>query len=197
MKKFFLAPLLGALAMFVFGFLYWGISPLPYKSLGRVPDDAAAASALAKIFPSTGLYFLPGMYLDPATHQELAQKGPLAEVNYIAHGAPMFDPRTLAKGFIHNYVLCLLLVLLLGTVMPAFQGVGCVVRLCAMIGLVLAAGHYADVIWWNYSIAWETWRALYDLLAFVIVGAILGKMLVPKPKAVASPEPASAPVPAR
>lgn len=37
--------------MFFLGFLYWGAPHyLPYKALGHLPDEAATADALAKIF---------------------------------------------------------------------------------------------------------------------------------------------------
>lgn len=47
MKKFVLAPVLAALAMFVWGFIYWGAPHhLPYKGLGTVADESATALAV-------------------------------------------------------------------------------------------------------------------------------------------------------
>ena len=48
MKKLLLAPLLGALAMFVWGFFYYGLSGIPYQALQPAQD---VGPALDKLFP--------------------------------------------------------------------------------------------------------------------------------------------------
>jgi hypothetical protein len=179
MKKFLLTPALAALAMFVFGAIYW-MSPFPYKALGRVTDDAAAGQALAKIFPATGAYLVPGPHLDAAKAEELMKRGPIAEVHYVATGMPMMDPLLMAKGYVHEFVLCLLLVMLLEKCAPLFQGWTCRLKFTAMLGLMIALYDYSSAIWWHHSVAWVTMRALYDFLAFVVAGLVLGKMLTPK-----------------
>ena len=50
-RKFLIAPALSALAMFIFGALFW-TSPLPYRTLTPVGDNAAAAAALQAAVPS-------------------------------------------------------------------------------------------------------------------------------------------------
>jgi hypothetical protein len=180
MKKYVLAPALAALAMFVFGAVYW-MSPFPYKALSRVPDDAAAGAALAKIFPATGAYFVPGMYLADKQHEELLKRGPTAEVHFIDHGMPLMDPMQLVQGYIHEFVVCLVLVMLLEWAAPGFKRWICRAKFCAMIGLLQALCDYGYSVWWYHSIAWETSQAVYDFLALVVVGLVLGKLLTPKP----------------
>jgi hypothetical protein len=187
MKKFLLAPALAALVVFVFGAVYW-ISPLPYQALKRVADDAAAGEALAKIFPATGAYLVPGMYLDAVHHEALSKRGPLAEVHFQKEGMPAFDPKQLLRGYLYEFVFCLLLALLLEHSAAGFHCWGARVKFCAMLGLLFALGHYASVIWWNHSIGWETMGALYDFIALILAGLVLGKMLTPKvASAAASP----------
>ena len=179
MKRLVLAPALAALAMFAFGAIYW-MCPFPYKVLGRVTDDAAAGAALAKIFPATGAYFVPGMYLPARQHEALATHGPIAEVHFVANGLPLLDPKQLLLGYIHEFAICLVLTLMLLRSAPSFQGWTCRVKFCAMVGLLLALCDYGYSVWWNHSIAWETMQAVYDFLAFVVVGLVLGKLLTPK-----------------
>ncbi len=179
MKKFLFAPALAALAMFVFGAVFW-MSPLPYKALGRVADDAAAGEALAKVFPATGAYLVPGMYLGETAREPLVKRGPSAEVHFIKEGMPLMDPMLLLKGYLHEFVVCLLLSLMLVRLAPAFKCWTCRLKFCAMLGLLLALGHYATVIWWRHSLGWETMLALYDFVSLVVVGLVLGKMLTPK-----------------
>lgn len=190
MKKFLFAPALAALALFVFGALYW-MSPFPYKALGRVPDDAAAGEALARVFPSTGVYFVPGMYLEEKQHEALAKRGPIAEVHFIKSGMPLMDPMQLLKGYLHEFVTCLVISLLMVKLAPAFRCWTSRLKFCAMLGLLMALSDYAMVVWWNHSLAWETMRALYDFLAFIVVGLVLGPMLTPKNEVPVTPLPRS------
>jgi hypothetical protein len=179
MKIPLLAPALAALAMFVFGAAFW-MSPFPYKVLKRVADDAAAGESLAKIFPVTGSYIVPGPHLDPKQVEALMHRGPFVEVHFVREGLRMMEPFVLLKGYLHEFVLCLLITLMLVRLAPAFGSWTARLRFCAMLGLIVALGHYARVIWWHHSIAWETMMALYDFLSLVIVGLVLGKMLTPK-----------------
>jgi hypothetical protein len=189
MKKFFLGPALAALAMFVFGFLYWGVSPLPYKVLNRVDDDAAAAAALAKIFPSSGTYFLPGLYLDRAKHEELMTRGPIAEVHFVNSGLPMMDPKILVKGYLHCFALCVLLALMLNKLAPAFQSWSGRAKFCAEVGLIVALYQYVYAIWWHHALAWVSMQAIYDFLEFVIAGLVLAKFVTPKENLSPAPVP--------
>lgn len=185
MKKFLLAPALAALAMFVFGAIYW-MSPLPRQALSRVADDAAAGVTLAGIFPATGTYFVPGLHLEPAKHEELLKRGPVAEVHIVREGMPMMDPVVLAKGYLHEFVICLLLALTLEKFAPLFRCWVARVRFTAAIGLLLALNDYGQAIWWHHAIGWTTIQALYDFAAFSVAGLVLGKMLTPKAGAAAA-----------
>ncbi|MEO5958345.1 MAG: hypothetical protein ABIZ49_13835 [Opitutaceae bacterium] len=179
MKKFLLAPALAALAMFVFGAVFW-MSPLPYKVLRPLADDGAAAEALAKIFPGTGAYFVPGMYLPPEKHEELAKRGPVAEVHFVKEGMPPMDPLQLLKGYLHEFGICLVLVFMLDASGQAFRGFGSRVRFCGTIGLLIALYDYGQSVWWHHAVSWVTMQAVYDFIAFFIAGLVLGKLLTPK-----------------
>lgn len=194
MKKFLLAPALAALAMFAWGFLFWG-GPhhLPYKALALVPDEAAAGEALGKIFPATGTYLLPGTQLGPARQGELMQRGPIAEVHFVKSGRPMMDPIQLLKGYLHEFALCLVLVFMLDASAQTFRGFGCRVRFCGTIGLLVALYDYGSAVWWNHSIGWVTMQAFYDFVAFFIAGLVLGKILTPKRTTPAAPAAAASP----
>lgn len=55
MKKFIVAPLLAAVAMFVRGFIYGGAPHLgPYRALSTVSDPDATTLAVQKLFPASG-----------------------------------------------------------------------------------------------------------------------------------------------
>ena len=84
-------------------------------------------------------------------------------------------------GYLHEFAICLVLVMLLEKAAPGFKGWSCRVKFCAIIGLLYALCDYGYAVWWYHSIAWETAQAVYNFLAFVIVGLVLGKLVTPKP----------------
>jgi len=54
MKNNLIAPALAALAMFVFGAIFW-MSPFPSQALSVTTDDRATLAALDAVFPATGI----------------------------------------------------------------------------------------------------------------------------------------------
>lgn len=184
MKKFLLAPLLAAVAMFVFGAIYW-ISPFPYQALQPVADSAATADALAKLFPATGTYLIPDPGVkDEKLLTELSLRGPSAQVQFIKEGHPPIDPGVFLKGFLHYFVVAFLLAFFLSK-LPTSQGIGytCIVQICAFIGAIGAIFIcFNDPIWWHHPWGWKAMEALYVVLNSAIAGLVLGRFFrVPAP----------------
>ena len=82
-------------------------------------------------------------------------------------------------GFMHNFVACFLIGLLLLKASPALATYG------ARVGFVLPAGvtiaffvEVAAVIWWRMPLISQIVSALYDVLAWLIAGLILTRFLV-------------------
>lgn len=181
MKKFVLAPFLAALAIFLWGFLYWGAPPyLPYKALSSVADDSAAALEAGKLFHTAGTYLLPSPLDGMDKMKELGARGPMVEVN-IAPGMTDSDQaKCMALGFIHMFVMSLLLMFVLCTVKKAFECWTCPVKFCAMLGLLAATVHLGDAIWWHHSLGWTLAQAFYDFTVYTLAGLVLGKFVMPK-----------------
>jgi len=181
MKKFVLAPFLAALAIFVWGFLYWGAPPyLPYKALSSVEDDSATALAVGKLFHTSGTYLIPSPLGGEAKMQELGTRGPLVEVN-IAPGMTAADQaKCMALGFVHMFVMCLLLVIVLCTVKKSFECWTCPTKFCAMLGLLAATVHLGEAIWWHHSLGWTLAQSIYDFTVYALAGLVLGKFVMPK-----------------
>jgi len=182
MKKFVLAPALAALAMFIFGFLYWGVTTLPYRVLGSTGDDSAAALALGKVFPATGTYLVPGPNTPEPLRGNLVKRGPFAVVHFVKEGTNELAPAALAQGYAHEFVLCFILAIMLSKAAPTFQAFSCRVRFSAMVGLVAATCGLGNVVWWHHALSWELVQGVYDVGAFVIAGAVLGIFHTPKNK---------------
>ena len=179
MKNNLLVPALAALAMFVFGAIFW-MSPFPYKVLSTTADDRATLAALDAVFPATGLYVVPGPHLDPEQAAELYKAGPSAMVHFTKEGFNMMDPSVFLKGYLHYFVIGSLLGCLLRKSAAGFKGYGCVVKLSTMIGLtgtlLLSLG---NPIWWHQSWSWGFINLLYGTLIFTVAGLAMGKFIKP------------------
>ncbi len=49
-----------ALAVYIWGFVFWGASGLPYSAWQKVDDEVAVGQVLKKHFPRDGVYAIPG-----------------------------------------------------------------------------------------------------------------------------------------
>jgi hypothetical protein len=177
MKKFILAPALAALAMFFLGFLYWGLPASPaYKAFGQLADDDAAAQALGKIFPGTGTYIVPGIYLDQTKLTELNRRGPSAQVVFIKEGHNPTDPAMFIKGYLHYFVVALLLMFMLEAAKPSFKAFSCRVKFSAAIGLIGGVlWHFSDPIWGHHPLPYHLVGLIYMVLEFMLAGLVLAK----------------------
>ena len=104
--KTLLGCVVTGLALFVLGFLYWGINPLPYSSWNLVDDPAAAQTSAGALFPEDGVYFLPGPGSDPEA-MKLLETGPsvLLTIEH-EHGGQVTQ---FVSGFVHNILSAVLM----------------------------------------------------------------------------------------
>lgn len=181
MKKFVLAPVFAALAMFVWGFLYWGAPHhLPYKSLGTVADDSATAEAIGKLFPSSGAYLIPNPQAGDEKMAALMKRGPSVEVHIRKESMAMMDPSLLLAGYVHMLVIAVMLTGLLCGLEKAFERWTCRVKFCAAIGLLVGVCDLGAAIWWHHAWGWTIALSVYDLVMYTIAGLVLARFVTPK-----------------
>jgi hypothetical protein len=181
MRKFVIAPVFAALAMFVWGFLYWGAPHnLPYRSLGKVSDPAATAEAVGKLFPVSGAYFLPSPLDGEMTMTEMMKRGPSVEVHVRKESLTVMDPAVLVRGYLHMLVVAVLLTVMLCGLEKAFVRWTCRVKFCAFLGLLVAVGDLGAAIWWGHAWGWTIALSAYDFVMYLIAGLVLGKIVTPK-----------------
>ena len=111
-KRIILGIVLATIVCYFWGFLYWGLNPLPYRSWNQTPDDEAAGQALLEHFPETGTYFIPSMQLDEETLTRLHEAGPIGFVHIMREGKPVMQSDIMAKGFVLTLVTTALIAIL-------------------------------------------------------------------------------------
>ena len=148
MNKPISAAFITAAVLFVFGFLYWAVNPLPYSALNQVKSEGISQLTVAKLFPESGAYLIPG---PGPKSQERLEKGPaiLLSIDHTpsAEGAPL----DLFIGFLHNLATAFLLALILSKVKENGERMK-VVIISGVLATVLING--SEVIWWFQPLNW-------------------------------------------
>ena len=186
MKDLLLGSVIAAVALFMWGFVYWAVSPLPYTALKTVADDAAAGQALLEHFPQSGTYYLP----DPTNSDvdemnSLHRQGPVAMVDINVDGAEPASAGVLLAGFAHMLVTTLMISLLMRLTGNSLATYGDRVLFVFFAGVIVAFWtRISDVIWWGSGLPWQMYNAIYDVSAWLIAGMILAKFVGPKNTAV-------------
>jgi hypothetical protein len=178
-KNVIVGSLVGGLVLFVWGFLFWGLSSLPYSALSQaVPDDATAGQALMQYFPQSGAYYIPGPHNPLDQLKALHEAGPVAFVFFNREGKAKKPPSMLLTGYVHCVELALLVALglrALGNALPAY---GQRVRLVVMFGLASSLwGPIALIIWWYYPPGWQWWIAFEQFVSWLLLAFVLPKFV--------------------
>ncbi|MEM7216798.1 MAG: hypothetical protein AAF515_00435 [Pseudomonadota bacterium] len=157
-----------AFVAFMWGFVFWAATPLPYNSWHKVDDESAAQSLLAQTFPDSGIYGVPSPQNAPEDMVAKLDQGVWAMVNIDHTPAAPGDPAAMGLGFLHMLVTMLLLAVLLKH-MHSNR-----LRNALLAGLMAAVfSNFGDVVWWNYPIGWKTAIFVYDMGFWLIGGLIL------------------------
>ena len=168
------AVLLAAGVLWVWGFAYWGLNPLPYESWKSAKDDRAAQLALLQHFPETGTYYIPSRAHSTEAQRALLHSGPWGFVQISYAEREPFEIKTLVYGLLLNIVFAAGLAMLMYRVRSTartYSGRLGVPFWSGLIAVVLIDG--GDVVWWNLSYNWQLYVALYNFSAFLIAGAVL------------------------
>ena len=178
MQKLIVGSLVAAVAMFLWGWIYWASGFALGAILDRPADDEIAQQALSEAFGESGAYFVPGNMDDEEAFTRRHEAGPLAMVFYHKDGAPVMQPMILIKGFIHYFVTCLLIGWLMTMVLPSLAGYGDKVKFTAAAGFVASFfTNLSDAIWMSAPITYQTFVGIYDITIWIIAGLVLGRFI--------------------
>jgi len=186
MSKVLLGSALAAVVMFMFGFVFWGISGLPNNVMSGARDVEEARTYLKTNHPEDGFYKVPyseNWAADEAFAAQ-AKEGPLATIIIRHEGKDPGDMMGMAMGWVYQFV-CIFLVALLLHMAMGNRAMTFYVR---RVGFVIIAGlaisiygNFGDVVWWSYPTAYPTLTAIYDALAWILAGLVLAALVKPKP----------------
>ena len=174
MKRTSIGILLTAIALFIWGALFWS-SPFPYRVASIPADDAQAGLLLKENFPEDGVYLLPGQHNEKEVLEQLMLSGPIAMLHIRHEGMPMVEPKYMLVGFLHLLAFVILSAGLLKMVAGALGSYVKRVRFTFLVGLVGTVFiTFTNPVWWSHAWPWYLVSGLYYLLSWAITGLILG-----------------------
>jgi len=171
---------LATVVVYIWGFLYWGASTLPYASWQETADDSAAGQALLEHFPESGVYYIPANGNAPELRSALYESGPTGFVILDVDGRPEFDTSIMAEGFLLNGVVMALFAILLHvcrTATPLYADRLKLVSLVAAIAVLMV--NAGDIVWWAMPASWESAQIFYNFTAMLIGGSVVAYFVRP------------------
>lgn len=175
MKRMLIGALLASVAMWFWGFLFWGISPLPAKVLRSVPDEVALADKLKAALPETGVYAIPSMGAGVSQEEftKRHQAGPVAQIVYVAEGADPVSAAVFGGGWLHMLACALILgwILLYVPEPTTFGSRYCILALAGTAAAIWS--NLGKPIWWHQPWAFHVLYAVYDLTSLLLAAVIL------------------------
>ena len=186
--RVFTAAALSAIAMFFWGFVFWGpVLNMATRIMSPLPAEAeldVLAPLRARNTP-TGMYVYPGPVVgtDEAAaknHDEKMLEGPILHLAYSAAGAKPMDPVMFAEGLLHNFILALLAGITLAVALPALPGYGQRALLLILVTLIgVLWTNVANSIWWFHTWEYCLGQIAYGLGAGLLMAAITAAIVKP------------------
>ena len=181
MFRVVIGSIVGGLAQFFVGFIFWG---LPF--LARIPftvasdaQNAAVQTALAQNLTSTGTYYVP--WPESPAGTVLYGRGPVALIFYNTHGFAPMDPGSLVVGLILSIVTIFLLGLALLAIAGRVGDFASRARIVLYVSLATVLYFTLSAPVYNYYMPWAYWiyLALSQLVGFVVGGLVLARWFLP------------------
>jgi hypothetical protein len=183
MKRMIIGVAIAAVVLYVWGFLWWGLGPYPWRIWQQPVDEAAARSALKEQFPENGPYFIPAYTEDTEAAEQAYAAGPVAFVHMLhVEGRSIMDAGIMVRGFLNNVVAIVLIALVLRKAAPALPSWGRRARFVALVGLAATVlTEIGDAVWWEIDWNWKIYQAAYFMGFWMIAGIILAVFVKSEP----------------
>lgn len=182
MAKTLFGGLVGGLALYLVGFIFWG-TPLSMLAFKTVDDNQGAAlqAALAQALTAagTGTYAIPSSATGQGT--VLFGKGPVATIHFNVAGFPVVDSASLLGGLIIALITGLIVAVALGSI--AFRITDFATRAKVVILFALAATLYLDLgqpVFNHYGWGYFIYLFVSDFIGLGVAGLVICRWFLPK-----------------
>ncbi|WBO23284.1 hypothetical protein [Sphingomonas abietis] len=182
MFRILIGSIVGGLAQFIFGFIFWG-TPLASLAYTVAPDaqSAAVQTALAQNLTATGTgsYYIP--WPDSAQGTILHGRGPVALIFFNTHGFPQILTSSLVSGLVISILSMLLIGLALHAIADRVTDFASRAKIVVLAGLATTIYFVLGQPTYNFYMPWGYWiyLAISLIIGFVAGGLVLARWFVP------------------
>jgi hypothetical protein len=181
MFKLLAGSIVASIAMFITGFVFFGLlqQPLAGGPTLTSQQQANIQTVLGQNLPSTATYAVPNAGTPEGT--VMFGKGPIATIHYNSSGFNSgINGAELLKGYVHELIVCLLLALALARLdrrIPDFASRARIVvffslAACALISL-------GNPIWYKHDWTNAIFEFIGNAAMLIIAGLILARWFLP------------------
>lgn len=176
MKQTIIGIVLASVALYLWGFIVWGMGPYGTMIWKQAKDDSVAAQLLKEQFAENGTYMVPAVNYSAEELDAKYQAGPVAFVHMMAvDGRPAMDSSIMLNGFLLNLIVIVLIAMLMKQVESALPTYRDRIKFAALAGMVCAMlVDIGDVAWWQMDLGWMFYRGFYHVTAWIVTAAVLG-----------------------
>jgi len=187
MMRIILAGFLGAIALFVWGFLSWEVLPFHSKSLRTLPNEDSVVAVLRSGNVESGTYIIPGMADEKGGAEakkaqvEKMKRGPVAMLHYSNTGYADGDAMYLIKGFLVYFFAAMVAASMLGKLSWSLAAkYSARVRFIMTIGIFLAiAARLSDWAFFGYGTGITLTLAVDDIVGWTLAGLLIAWRMKP------------------
>jgi hypothetical protein len=184
MSRTILAGFLGALVLFIWGFISWDILPWHSLTTHTLSNEEAVVAALKSGNAESGSYMVPGMVNGEASKKAQMEKmkaGPIAWIHYSNIGMGEMDPMYFIKGFLICFFAACVAASLLGKLSWSLASkFWARVRFVMTLGIFLAiAGRLVDWSFLGYSASFSLNLAGDDIIGWTLAGMVIAWRMKP------------------
>ncbi len=178
-----LASIVAAVLMFVWGFVFWGLSGMGAELLEPLPAELDVLAALRNSQAPSGMYVYP-LPADPSDEQAQTEwenkhrEGPLLQLAYRKEGGPPMPLSMFAQGLGHCFAVALLTSCLLALAargLPHFGGRLVFVLLVSLVAAIWS--NVGDVVWWFHSPRYCLGNMAYTMGAGLVMGLVVAALV--------------------
>ena len=181
--RMIIGSIVAAVLMYIWGFLYWGMSPYSAQIMKTAPNQEAYLEELNDSMTESGVYLIPAGAdkMDDPSVGPLHEAGPIAMLFFRKEGAPMMGPTVMIYGFLH-----MLLSAFIASIIVAASGAGTFFSrfmLVFWVGVFAAVWvELADVVWYYYPMDYFWLKFVYHVVACVLLALVLAWVVRPLPQ---------------
>jgi hypothetical protein len=188
-KKLILGAVLGGLAVFVWGTIWWMALPFSESNLQKFGNEDAMTQAIVDNAPRSGVYFLPNSHSEAgataetkaaaeAAAWERMQRGPIVFASIQREGFTSMTTAMLSSLLINMIGALLFTWLLMQT-----KGLNYLHSAVFIAVAALAAGvitRLLDWNWWGFSTGYTVFAIVDIVIGWFLAGLVIAKVAPPK-----------------